>query len=86
MDTFVHRSTGVQDKEEHIIPGQQERNFAHQEWLQEHREAIMSHQHMIFFIADQQEKGLVNVKYCPTTHMWADPMTKSVQGLSLIHI
>ena len=22
-----------------------------------------------FFIADQQEKGLVNVKYCPTTQM-----------------
>ena len=33
-----------------------------------------------FFIADQQEKGLVNVKYCPTTHMWADPMTKPLQG------
>ena len=33
-----------------------------------------------FFIADQQEKVLVNVKYCPTTHMWADPMTKPLQG------
>ena len=34
-----------------------------------------------FFIADQQEKGLVNVKYCPTTQMWADPMMKRLQGL-----
>ena len=33
-----------------------------------------------FFIADQQEKGLVNVKYFPTTHMWSDPMTKPLQG------
>ena len=34
-----------------------------------------------FFIADQQEKGLVNAKYCLTTHMWANPMTKLLQGL-----
>ena len=33
-----------------------------------------------FFIADQQEKGLVNVRYCPTEKMWADPMTKPLQG------
>ena len=33
-----------------------------------------------FCIADQQEKGPVNVKYCPTTQMWAGPMTKPLQG------
>ena len=36
-----------------------------------------------FLIADQQEKGLINIKYCPTTHMWADPMTKPLQGSEL---
>ena len=33
-----------------------------------------------FFITDQQEKGYVKVKYCPTKQMWADPMTKPLQG------
>ena len=33
-----------------------------------------------FFMADQHEKGLINVEYCPTGKMWADPMTKPLQG------
>ena len=33
-----------------------------------------------FFINDQIEKGHVSVKYCPTKEMWADPMTKPLQG------
>lgn len=33
-----------------------------------------------FFVADQQQKGFVNVKYCPTKQMWADPLTKPLQG------
>ena len=34
-----------------------------------------------FFITEKQEKGLVNVKYCPKNKMWADPMTKPLQGV-----
>ena len=33
-----------------------------------------------FFIADQCEKRNVEVQYCPTKEMWADPMTKPLQG------
>ena len=33
-----------------------------------------------FFIADQCKKGNVDVQYCPTKEMWADPMTKPLQG------
>jgi len=33
-----------------------------------------------FFIADQQQKGFIRVKYCPTKQMWADPLTKPLQG------
>ena len=33
-----------------------------------------------FFIADQQAKGYVNVKYFSTKQMWADPLTKPLQG------
>ena len=35
-----------------------------------------------FFMADQHYKGLINVKYCPTSKMWADPMTKPLQSLA----
>ena len=28
-----------------------------------------------FFIHDQKEKGNIDIKYCPTKQMWADPMT-----------
>ena len=33
-----------------------------------------------FFMADQHDKGLINVEYCPTSKMWADPLTKPLQG------
>ena len=33
-----------------------------------------------FFITDQKEKGNVIIKYCNTKDMWADPMTKPLQG------
>ena len=33
-----------------------------------------------FFIHDQKEKGNINIEYCPTKQMWADPMTKPLQG------
>ena len=33
-----------------------------------------------FFIHDQKEKGNIDVEYCPTKQMWADPMTKPLQG------
>lgn len=33
-----------------------------------------------FFMADQHNKGLINVEYCPMSEMWADPMTKPLQG------
>ena len=34
-----------------------------------------------FFVNDQVNKGHLNVEYCPTKAMWADPMTKPLQGL-----
>ena len=34
----------------------------------------------IFYIKDQIDKGLLDVKYCPTDQMMADYMTKSLQG------
>ena len=37
-------------------------------------------EHKVFLIADQCEKGNVDVQYCPTKEMWADPMTKPLQG------
>ena len=33
-----------------------------------------------FFIHDQKEKGNINIEYCPTKQMWADLMTKPLQG------
>jgi len=33
-----------------------------------------------FFVNDQVNKGHLNVEYCPTKAMWADPMTKPLQG------
>ena len=33
-----------------------------------------------FFLADQCEKGHIEVEYCPTKEMWTDPMTKPLQG------
>ena len=33
-----------------------------------------------FFISDQCEKGHVTIEYCPTDKMWADPLTKPLQG------
>ena len=34
----------------------------------------------IFYIKDQIDKGLLDVKHCPTDQMMADYMTKSLQG------
>ena len=34
----------------------------------------------IFYIKDQIDQGLLDVKYCPTDQMMADYMTKSLQG------
>jgi len=33
-----------------------------------------------FFIADQKKKGNIDVEYCPTKQMWADTLTKPLQG------
>ena len=33
-----------------------------------------------FFLTDQIEKGNLKVKHCPTDQMWADYMTKPLQG------
>ena len=33
-----------------------------------------------FFLTDQIEKGNLKVQYCPTKEMWADYMTKPLQG------
>ena len=33
-----------------------------------------------FFLTDQIEKGNLKVEYCPTKEMWADYMTKPLQG------
>ena len=33
-----------------------------------------------FFLADQREKGHIEVDYCLTKEMWTDPMTKPLQG------
>ena len=33
-----------------------------------------------FFLTDQVEKGNLSIKYCPTDVMWADFMTKPLQG------
>ena len=33
-----------------------------------------------FFLADQVEKGNLSIEYCPTDVMWADFMTKPLQG------
>ena len=33
-----------------------------------------------FFLTDQIEKGNLSVQYCPTKEMWADYMTKPLQG------
>ena len=34
-----------------------------------------------FFVINQVQKGKLEVEYCPTKEMWADPMTKPLQGL-----
>ena len=33
-----------------------------------------------FFLTDQVEKGNLSIEYCPTDVMWADFMTKPLQG------
>ena len=33
-----------------------------------------------FFLSDQVEKGNMSIEYCPTDLMWADYMTKPLQG------
>ena len=33
-----------------------------------------------FFVTDQVARKKMEVKYCPTKQMWADPMTKPLQG------
>ena len=33
-----------------------------------------------FFLTDQINKGNLSVEYCPTKEMWADYMTKPLQG------
>jgi len=33
-----------------------------------------------FFVHDQKNKGNIDIEYCPTKKMWADPMTKPLQG------
>ena len=33
-----------------------------------------------FFLTDQVEKGNLTIEYCPTDVMWADFMTKPLQG------
>ena len=33
-----------------------------------------------FFLTDQVEKGNMSIEYCPTDMMWADYMTKPLQG------
>ena len=33
-----------------------------------------------FFLTDQFEKGNLTIEYCPTDIMWADFMTKPLQG------
>ena len=36
-----------------------------------------------FSVHDQKNKGNIDIKYCPTKQMWADPMTKPLQGSAL---
>ena len=33
-----------------------------------------------FFVTDQVARKKMGVQYCPTKQMWADPMTKPLQG------
>ena len=33
-----------------------------------------------YFVNDQLMKNKLEVEYCPTKEMWADPMTKPLQG------
>ena len=33
-----------------------------------------------FFLSDRVEKGNLSIEYCPTDVMWADFMTKPLQG------
>ena len=33
-----------------------------------------------FFLTDQVEKGNLTIEYCPTDVVWADFMTKPLQG------
>ena len=37
-----------------------------------------------YFITDCVEKGLLTIKYCPTDDMWADFLTKPLQGKKFI--
>mgnify|MGYP000305707936 CR=1 FL=1 len=39
-----------------------------------------------FFLTDQIEKGHLSVQHCPTKEMWADYMTKPLQGSLEIHM
>ena len=82
MDTIIHGSTGLQGTTKHHVPRQQKHNSV----AKNGRCSADKRSHTInigyFFMADQHYKGLINVKYCPTSKMWADPMTKPLQGLA----
>ena len=36
--------------------------------------------HCYFFVTDQVKQGNVSIEYMPTDEMWADFMTKPLQG------
>ena len=40
----------------------------------------------VFFVNDQIEKKNIEVWYCNTKEMWADPMTKPKQGREFKHM
>jgi hypothetical protein len=37
-----------------------------------------------FLINDYYDAGVINVKFCPTNQMWADVLTKPLQGQKFI--
>ena len=41
---------------------------------------VKSFECTVFFLTDQVEKGNLSIEYCPTDVMWADFMTKPLQG------
>ena len=80
MDEVVHGSTGVQDQAEHFVPGQQEYDLVGRKWTKSAGKRLRALNIRYFFVTDQVQKGKVEVEYCPTKQMWADPMTKPLQG------